>query len=96
MRKDISGSSAAWSPIDGDIQTKGAWTSTNVFSTTSTEVPHICRSYLFRKLDNFVNECPLVAELSFLVHFSVPRTPLAGMKRLTMSEVVMGHDPVVQ
>jgi len=96
MRGDIFGSSAAWSPTDGDIETKGAWTTTNLFSTSSAEVPHICRSFLFRKLDNFVNECPLIAELSFSVHFSVPRTPLAGLERLMLREVDMRNDPVVQ
>jgi len=63
--RDIVGSGKAFSPKDGLLETAGEWTSSNMFPTTSLSVPHVFRSFLFRKLDNFANPCPLIGEFTF-------------------------------
>lgn len=40
-----------------------------MFPTTSLEVPHVIRSFLFRKLDSTATLVPLIVELSFKISF---------------------------
>lgn len=83
--QDIVGRGRPYSPKEGTLNTLGEWTEGNTFPTTSLDVPHVMRSFLFRKIDSTTNACPLIGELTFRVRFMVQKAPILGVQ-LTMRE----------
>lgn len=79
FHSDMLGRGALFSPKEGTLNSLGEWTTGNTFPTTSLDVPHVMRSFLFRKVDAATNGCPLIGEISFRVRFMIQKFALPGV-----------------
>lgn len=63
-----------------------------MFPTTSLDVPHVFRSFLFRKVDLTTNPCPLIGEFSFTVSFLTQKVPRLGNPLILNMSDCLGDD----